>query len=135
MLKAEVSVLQQHLVSACVCRPVDISMQDICPRLAQMRDTAIPVMATAVSAGDLPAGQPTISAIQSAVKVLGTKTRPKRLWILGSDGRRHCFLLKVGILPAVRAHFLTRTCTSCKYQCGRPDSSLSAHIAGYIAKS
>ena len=76
-------------------------MEDICPGLAQMTDTAIPVMTTAMSAADLLAAQSTIAAVHSRVKVLGTKTRPKRLWITSSDGSRQSFLLKVtGFLDA-----------------------------------
>ena len=77
------------------CRPADLNMQDICPPLAHLKDTAIPMMATALSAADGSAAQPSIASIDSRVKVLGTKTRPKRLWITGSDGRRQSFLLKV----------------------------------------
>ena len=75
-------------------RPADLRMEDLSPQLAQMRDTCIPIMTSAVTAADLSAGQPTVSSIHTWVKVLGTKTRPKRLWIIGSDGRRQCFLLK-----------------------------------------
>ncbi len=78
-------------------------MEDICPNLAQMKDTAIPLMITAISAADLSAAQPTIAAIHSRVKVLGTKTRPKRLWITSSDGRCQSFLLKVTI-PDLKPH-------------------------------
>ena len=39
-------------------------MQDICPDLAQMKDTAIPVMTSAISAADLSATQPTIASIR-----------------------------------------------------------------------
>lgn len=78
-------------------------MEDICPSLAQMKDTAIPMMTTAMSAADLSAAQPTIAAIHSHVKVLGTKTRPKRFWVTSSDGRRQSFLLKVTGFPDVKA--------------------------------
>ncbi len=37
----------------------------------------------------------TIEHIESTVKVLNTKTRPKRLQFLGSDGHTYGFLLKV----------------------------------------
>ena len=70
-------------------------MEDICPSLAQMEDTAIPVMTTATSAAQLSDGQATIASIHSRLKVLGTKTRPKRFWITRSDGRCQSFLLKV----------------------------------------
>ena len=73
-------------------------MEDVCPSLAQMKDTAVPLMTTAISAADLSAAQPTIATIHSRVKVLGTKTRPKRLWITSSDGHCQSFLLKVTIL-------------------------------------
>ena len=82
------------------CRPADLTMQDVCPALAQLKDTAVPVMATAISAADLSAAQPTIASVHSRVKVLGTKTRPKRLWITSSDGRCQSFLLKVTVTHA-----------------------------------
>ena len=78
-----------------VHRPADLRMEDLSPQLAQMRDTCIPVMTSAIAAADPSASQPTIASIHGWVKVLGTKTRPKRLWITGSDGCRQCFLLKV----------------------------------------
>ena len=78
-----------------VHRPADLRMEDLSPQLVQMRGTRIPIMTSAITAADLSAGQPTVASIHAWVKVLGTKTRPKRLWITGSDGRRQCFLLKV----------------------------------------
>lgn len=37
----------------------------------------------------------TIAGVDGAVTILKTKTRPKKLALLGSDGRRYTYLLKV----------------------------------------
>ena len=72
-------------------------MEDICPSMAQMEDTAIPMMTSATSAAHLSDALTTIASIHSRLKVLGTKTRPKRFWITGSDGCCQSFLLKVTV--------------------------------------
>lgn len=68
------------------------------PQLSKMEGTTIPMMGTATSAAHAAAAQPTIASIQNRMKVLGTKTRPKRLWIIGSDGHCQSLLLKVSSL-------------------------------------
>ena len=77
------------------------------PRLAALARTGVPMPATppapsrhAPAAAALEAeggGCVTIAALEGRVEILGTKTRPKRLWLLGSDGRRRSFLVKVGL--------------------------------------
>lgn len=37
----------------------------------------------------------TVASFKPAVHVMSTKTRPKRLGIVGSDGKTYTFLLKV----------------------------------------
>ncbi|KAK9839154.1 hypothetical protein WJX74_010625 [Apatococcus lobatus] len=60
--------------------------------------TAPPMAATAAAAPASPAapghGMLTIERVDTTVKVLNTKTRPKRLQLLGSDGHHYSFLLK-----------------------------------------
>lgn len=46
------------------------------------------------SAAAMPEGV-TIAGFKPAVHVMSTKTRPKRLSLLGSDGKTYTFLLKV----------------------------------------
>ena len=71
-------------------------MEVFSPQLSKMEGTTIPMMGTATSAAHVAVAQPTIASIQNRMKVLGTKTRPKRLWIIGSDGHCQSLLLKVG---------------------------------------
>ena len=52
---------------------------------------ASPLAATAASSQSML----TIEKVDATVKVLNTKTRPKRLQLLGSDGHTYNFLLKV----------------------------------------
>ncbi len=70
-------------------------MEFFSPELSKIKGTVIPMMSTADSAAHVTAAQPTIASIQNRMKVLGTKTRPKRLWILGTDGHCQSLLLKV----------------------------------------
>ena len=43
----------------------------------------------------------TVSSFKHAVHVMSTKTRPKRIGIVGSDGRTYTFLLKVRLATAI----------------------------------
>ena len=88
-------------------RVVKYSLKDVSPRLAAMRDTSIPMPGVGGSL-DSPAaagladgsgsGAVTIAGFKHEVTVLPTKTRPKKLSILGSDGEIYTYLLKVGSL-------------------------------------
>lgn len=40
----------------------------------------------------------TVSSFKPSVHVMSTKTRPKRVGIVGSDGKTHTFLLKVSCM-------------------------------------
>jgi hypothetical protein len=44
-----------------------------------------------------------VAGVAAEVAVLSTKTRPKRLRFLGSDGQQHAFLLKVPWAAAAAA--------------------------------
>lgn len=46
------------------------------------------------SAADVSSGWLSIAAFRPQVLALPTKTRPKRLWLIASDGSQHAFLLK-----------------------------------------
>jgi len=100
----------QRLVSSTVRsvvwrRVVKYSLKDVSPRLAAMRDTSIPMpgvggspdsSAAAGSATGPGSEAVTIARFNHEVTVLPTKTRPKKLSILGSDGETYTYLLKVG---------------------------------------
>lgn len=68
-------------------------LADVSPRLAAMSATALPIPAQASdNAGE---AFPMLNSVEARIEILGTKTRPKRMWLLGSDGARYSFLLKV----------------------------------------
>ena len=86
------------------CRGRHLKLAHVSPRLAALANTGVPMPATTPAPGwaHAPAAAGpegdgiTIAALESRVEILGTKTRPKRLWLLGSDGRSRSFLVKVG---------------------------------------
>ena len=70
------------------------------PRLAGMRETSMPMPACAfgqkVTTGwAMSTNSISIAEFMSRVEILNTKTRPKRLALVGSDGQQYNFLLKV----------------------------------------
>lgn len=80
-------------------RATQVKLADVSPRLAALSASAIPVPAQQMAA--LPAAQdalPTLMGVDDRIEILGTKTRPKRLWFRGSNGARYSFLLKVAPL-------------------------------------
>jgi hypothetical protein len=91
--------------SACSERIIKLS--SVSPTLAGMRDTDIPMPAMAGGATPLEAAlqhtgvhqitasASTISALGGEIELLRTRTRPKKISLLASDGRRCTFLLKV----------------------------------------
>lgn len=70
-----------------------------------MCGTDIPMPAVGAAAG-VRAGTLTVASFGDCVRVLATKTRPKKLRICGSDGATYTFLLKV------RVHFAPRDFTA-----------------------
>jgi hypothetical protein len=62
------------------------------PQLAALTGTHIPVPGLPA---DATGSVPTIANFGTDVSVLFTKTRPKRISIVGSDGLRRAFLVKV----------------------------------------
>lgn len=78
-------------------RQRQLALADVAPALASLCDTHIPIPGAAPG----PAGVPQLAGVASEVAVLATKTRPKRLLFLGSDGQEHAFLLKVRCMACV----------------------------------
>lgn len=80
-----------------------VYLSDVAPRLAQLASSDAPMpglekqisMSESVgfSASDL-LGLVTISSFSEQVTILATKTKPKKLVLLGSDGQRYTYLLK-----------------------------------------
>ena len=69
------------------------------PCLAELKSTSIPLPAvvgvTDTSAAGGKGELVTVAEFLDEVTVLATKTRPKKLRMLGSDGHTYMFLLKV----------------------------------------
>ncbi|XP_041362847.1 serine/threonine-protein kinase SMG1-like [Gigantopelta aegis] len=66
-----------------------LKMEDISPRLAELRASVIPMPGLGVSGQTV-----TIESVSSSAQILPTKTKPKKLVLIGSDGRRHPYLFK-----------------------------------------
>lgn len=106
--------------SCCSAREVQLSA--LSPVLSQMASTAIPIpglvpcnpippshphggLSSALASESAGASEPpyqvssadlvTVSSFKPSVHVMSTKTRPKRIGMVGSDGRTYTFLLKV----------------------------------------
>lgn len=80
-----------------------ISLSEVAPRLAMLSSTEVPMpglekQITAYDACDDsnldPQGLVTISSFYEHVNILSTKTKPKKILILGSDGQNYTYLLK-----------------------------------------
>ena len=84
-------------------RVIGYSLKDVSPRLAAMRNTSIPMTGVVgVTSGSSAVGGPgassqtvTIARVVDEVTVLPTKTRPKKLQMIGSDGKTYTYLVKV----------------------------------------
>ena len=88
-------------------RVVKYSLENVSPRLAAMRNTSIPMPGVGGSLDNPTAAAPaigpgsgavTIAGFKHEITVLPTKTRPKKLSILGSDGATYTYLIKVGAI-------------------------------------
>ena len=75
-----------------------MELSSVSPALAAWQGSSIPMPGAAPG----PAGEVvTVAGLEAIVAVLHTKTRPKKLVLLGSDGRSYNFLLKASVvLPA-----------------------------------
>lgn len=80
-----------------------ISLSEVAPRLVMLSSTEVPMpgLEKQVTACDAcessnvdPQGLVTISSFYEHVNILSTKTKPKKLVILGSDGQNYTYLLK-----------------------------------------
>jgi hypothetical protein len=81
------------------CRVPFLELDHVSPRLAALSSTGLPVPASGAAAAPpflvgSTAG-PTLVSLVPQIRALGTKTRPKSLSLVGSDGQRYQFLLKV----------------------------------------
>ena len=84
-------------------RRKQLALPEVAPGLAALADSGIAIPGVGAGAAGAPIGlaAATLAGVDADVAVLSTKTRPKRLRFLGSDGRRHAFLLKVGTPAAL----------------------------------
>lgn len=78
-----------------------IPLSDIAPRLATLGSSNVPipglekqVAADHEGAGSQAEGIVTVTAFDEQVQVLATKTKPKKLTMMGSDGQAYTYLLK-----------------------------------------
>ncbi|XP_019454155.1 PREDICTED: serine/threonine-protein kinase SMG1-like [Lupinus angustifolius] len=82
-------------------RKSSISLQDVAPHLALLSSSDVPMpglekqmkVPDSDKATDLQ-GVVTIASFHKQVTILSTKTKPKKLGILGSDGQKYTYLLK-----------------------------------------
>jgi hypothetical protein len=76
-----------QLVFLSLPRDQRLALRELSPQLAALRGSDVPVPAAAPGV--------TIESFCDSVISLSTKTRPKQLRLLGSDGREYVYLLKV----------------------------------------
>lgn len=109
-----------------LCRESTLQLDQVSPALAALGATAVPMPGhprpppaqAAESAAE--AGAVTVAGVAPVVTILKTKTRPKKLALLGSDGRRYMYLLKVhaAVLQTLisRCHvpYAASSCTICR---------------------
>ena len=99
---APLAALQREL--SATLRAPRLSLDLISPRLARLRASAVPMPGLAAGvapseaehdgvAGD-EGGRVTLDRLGDAISVLPTKTKPKKLSLIGSDGREYAYLLK-----------------------------------------
>ncbi len=118
LLKCKLKYYRISECDPCRCSNPRVMLDQIAPSLSHLPPGVVPIPPTSAAAVLMAATSPcaaateassisvtgatvTIEVIDSTVKVLSTKTRPKRLQLLGSDGHTYCFLLKV--CPAIPA--------------------------------
>jgi hypothetical protein len=82
--------LRQHSV---------LRLADVSPALCALRGTHAPMPGLGARSGGTAAGGAaertvTLHAMDAEVRILPTKTRPKKVAVTGSDGRRYTYLLK-----------------------------------------
>ena len=77
--------MERHL------RRKSLVLYDISPKLAEARDTNISMPGLQLGAGG---AYTTVQSMDSQVIVLPSKTKPKKIVLIGSDGLRHAYLVK-----------------------------------------
>jgi len=79
-------------------KPATLNVRDVSPVLFTKTSTAIPMPGVAsihsVTQQKDEMSSLTIHAFESSVVILPTKTRPKKVSIIGSDGHRYPYLIK-----------------------------------------
>ena len=75
-----------HELQARVGKRGQLSMKEISPRLAKLKDSYLPVPGHSGL---------TVSQFHPVLTILPTKTRPKKLHLRGGDGRNYTYLFKV----------------------------------------
>ena len=101
--------------SVALGREADLDLGQVAPALLQLGATAVPMPGQRASASGVPPGgaEVTVVGVAPAVTILRTKTRPKKLALLGSDGNSYTFLLKapppLPFSPAPAQHTLATT--------------------------
>ncbi|XP_078611831.1 serine/threonine-protein kinase SMG1-like isoform X2 [Branchiostoma floridae x Branchiostoma japonicum] len=68
-----------------------LKLDEISPKLAEMTDTVIALPGSSLSAAQQDV---TISGFCNTVTILPTKTKPKKIMLMGSDGKRYTYLFK-----------------------------------------
>ena len=94
-LQHPMALLRQAAIDAAApLRRRQLSLSDAAPSLAALRDTAIPLPGAPAGAA---AAEPalTVAGLAAVVGVLPTKTRPKKVTLLASNGEEYTYLLKV----------------------------------------
>ncbi|GIZ00961.1 hypothetical protein CEXT_276061 [Caerostris extrusa] len=66
-----------------------LTMEHISPVLASLKSTVIPMPGI-----NKPSGVVTVQSVNNTVSILPTKTKPKKLAFMGSDGLRYTYLFK-----------------------------------------
>ena len=97
--KAKLGILCKSLCFL-LCGESTLQLDQVSPALAALAATAVPMPGQPQPPPTRAAEFETVSAVtvagvDSIVTILKTKTRPKKLALLGSDGRRYTYPLKV----------------------------------------
>ncbi|XP_052179665.1 uncharacterized protein LOC127792986 [Diospyros lotus] len=129
-----------------------ISLGEVAPQLARLSSSDVPMpglekqIAVSESEGGItgPQGIVTIASFTEQVAIISTKTKPKKLVIVGSDGQKYTYLLKgredlrldariMQLLQAINAflhssHATRSQCLSVRYYSVTPISSRAGLI-------
>jgi hypothetical protein len=84
---------QQNTTNHRQLRQTSLDLQSISPYLASLRSTDIPMPGTESSSAAVGSGV-SVYSFQRQVECMLTKTKPKKITMVGSNGRLYTFLLK-----------------------------------------